>query len=663
MEFELEPGGASVAGMRANTVRLGPGRRISGRFFAIALEMGGALGGALLIAPAIARAQTPTVTITADPVHPKAISPWIYGINFYDGVAGSPRNLTLNRAGGNRWTAYNWENNASNAGSDWYYNSDNYLGGGNTPAEAVRTIVDWSRTHGAASLVTFQLQGYVAADENGVVNISDPNHLATRFKQVVYQKDKAVAFTASPPTTDASVYMDEFLWALRGKFPGDIYADPTTPTFVSLDNEPELWPSTHAEIQSTAPDAEAFIQKTISLCQALKSVAPSVKLFGPVHYGFNGIVNWQNASGFTSSYWFTDKYLQELKTASTAAGQRLVDAYDIHWYSEAYCGSDRITSLTGATLTAAQVQAIVQSPRSLWDPTYTENSWVASYLGGPVRILGRLQAKIDADWPGTGLAVTEYANGGDNHIAGAIAQADNLGIFGTLGIFAASYWPLTSSCPFVLAAFKMYRDYDGNLATFGDTSIPTVSSDTSKVAVYVSQDSKTAGRYVMVAINRSTSSQNVAFKGLTVAGTARIFRIEGSNTSPVLVGSVAANLASWVVTLPALSVSTIEVTASTAIPPSITQQPASPVDVAVGSPASFTVVATGSPALAYQWRKNGVAISGANSASYSIASVATTDSGNYSVVVTNSAGSATSNDSVLNVIVAPSDAVVTIEVD
>jgi hypothetical protein len=545
--------------MHKNTVRKAAGPRMHRVFIALVLEASGAWGGALLIAPTAARAQTPTITITADPAHPRAISPWIYGINFYDGVAGSPRNLTLNRAGGNRWTAYNWENNASNAGSDWYYSSDNYLGGGNTPTEAVRTIVDWSRTHGAASLVTFQLQGYVAADKNGAVNISDPNHLATRFKQVVYQKSSA--FTATPPTTDASVYMDEFLWALPGKFPGDIYADAATPTFVSLDNEPELWPSTHAEIQSTAPDPEAFIQKTISLCKALKSVAPSVKLFGPVHYGFNGIVNWQNASGFSASYWFTDKYLQELKAASTAAGQRLVDAYDIHWYSEAYAGSDRITSLTGATLTDAQVQAIVQSPRSLWDPTYTENSWVASYLGGPVRILGRLQAKIDAGWPGTGLAVTEYANGGDNHIAGAIAQADNLGIFGNLGIFAASYWPLSSNCPFVLAAFKMYRDYDGNLATFGDISIPTVSSDTSKVAVYLSQDSKTAGRYVMVALNRSTSAQNVGFNGLAVAGTARIYRIEGSNSSPVFVGSVAANLASWVVTLPALSVTTIEVLA------------------------------------------------------------------------------------------------------
>jgi hypothetical protein len=647
--------------MPTNTVRRKTGLRTVRACCAIAFKASAAFGAALLMAPTTARAQAATITITADPAHTKAISPWIYGINFYESVSGSPRNLTLNRAGGNRWTAYNWENNASNAGSDWYYSSDSYLGGENTPAEAVRGIVDWSRTHGAASLVTFQLQGYVAADKSGTVDISDPNHLATRFKQVVYQKGET--FTATPPTTDASVYMDEFLWALRGKFSGDIYADATTPTFVSLDNEPELWPSTHAEIQSTAPDPEAFIQKTINFCKALKSVAPSVKLFGPVHYGFNGIVNWQGASGFSSSYWFTDKYLQELNTASSAAGQRLVDAYDIHWYSEAYSGNDRITSLTGSTLTSEQIQAIVQSPRSLWDPTYTENSWVARYLGAPIRILARLQAKIDADWPGTGLAVTEYANGGDNHIAGAIAQADNLGIFGTLGIFAASYWPVSSNYPFVLAAFKMYRDYDGNYGSFGDISIPSVSSDTSKVAVYVSQDSKTAGRYVLVALNRSTSAQNVGFSGLTGVGTARIYRIEGSNSSPVFVGSVAADLASWVVALPALSVSTIEVLITTATSPAITQQPASRLDVAVGSPASFTVVASGSPAPTYQWRKNGVAIAGATAATYTIASAATSDAGYYSVVVTNSAGSATSNDAVLNVIEEPSNARVTIEVD
>ena len=45
----------------------------------------------------------------------------------------------------------------------------------------------------------------------------------------------------------------------------DIFADPTKPTFVSLDNEPELWPATHAEIQPTPPDAEDYIGRTIAL--------------------------------------------------------------------------------------------------------------------------------------------------------------------------------------------------------------------------------------------------------------------------------------------------------------------------------------------------------------------------------------------------------------
>ena len=392
--------------------------------------------------------STPTVTITANPAATNAISPWVYGINFYQSNLTPPRNLTLNRTGGNRWTAYNWENNASNAGSDYGpYSNDDYLGGGDAPGEAVRSIIAGDRARGQASLATVPMQGYVAADKNGLVNIAAPNYLANRIKQAVYQKGSA--FTASPATNDAYVYMDEFLWALRGKFSGDIYADPTLPTFVSLDNEPDLWSSAHLEIQRTNIAPETFIQKTIALSRALKSVDPAVKIFGPVNYGFEGIVNLQGFPGFTDTYWFVDKHLQELKAASDAAGQRLVDVYDFHWYSAAKSADGyEVGSLTGANLTSDQVQAIVQSPRSLWDTNFVENSWITGYLGGaPVCILGRLQAKIDASWPGTKLAITEYDNGGGNHIAGTIAQADNLGIYGSLGVFAATHWPLSLQVP------------------------------------------------------------------------------------------------------------------------------------------------------------------------------------------------------------------------
>jgi len=78
-------------------------------------------------------------------------------------------------------------------------------------------------------------------------------------------------------------------------------------------------------------------------------------------------------------------------------------------------------------------------------------------------------------------------------------------------------------------------------------------------------------------------------------------------------------------------------------PPSITSQPA-PVLVNAGQPVTLSVGASGLPAPSYQWRKDGVAISGATSSTFSITSSKTGDSGTYSVVVSNTAGSVTSND-------------------
>ncbi|PTY06178.1 hypothetical protein DB347_12055 [Opitutaceae bacterium EW11] len=92
----------------------------------------------------------------------------------------------------------------------------------------------------------------------------------------------------------------------------------------------------------------------------------------------------------------------------------------------------------------------------------------------------------------------------------------------------------------------------------------------------------------------------------------------------------------------------INVSGPAATAPSITTQPQS-ATVTAGNPASFTVGASGTAPLAYQWKKDGTAISGATSATYSIASAATTDAGNYTVVVSNSAGSATSNAATLTV--------------
>ena len=80
---------------------------------------------------------------------------------------------------------------------------------------------------------------------------------------------------------------------------------------------------------------------------------------------------------------------------------------------------------------------------------------------------------------------------------------------------------------------------------------------------------------------------------------------------------------------------------------SITTQPTS-LTVNSGQSATFTVAATGT-SLSYQWQKNGVAISGATSASYTIASASASDAASYTVVITSGSANTTSSAAVLNV--------------
>lgn len=84
------------------------------------------------------------------------------------------------------------------------------------------------------------------------------------------------------------------------------------------------------------------------------------------------------------------------------------------------------------------------------------------------------------------------------------------------------------------------------------------------------------------------------------------------------------------------------------VAPAITSQPTG-VSAIVGQNVTFTVSASGSSSLSYQWRKNGTDILGATSASYTLSSVQLGDAANYSVVVSNSAGTVTSNNALLSV--------------
>jgi hypothetical protein len=100
------------------------------------------------------------------------------------------------------------------------------------------------------------------------------------------------------------------------------------------------------------------------------------------------------------------------------------------------------------------------------------------------------------------------------------------------------------------------------------------------------------------------------------------------------------------------------ITVAAVVPPQITGQPQG-VAIGPGLEASFSVSASGSANLAYQWYQDGQAIVGATGAYYYVYPTAPANAGTYTVTVTNSGGSVTSQDAVLSVLPASAPVITT----
>ena len=474
------------------------------------------------------------------------ISPYVYGHNHADPkTAGwTP---TLTRSGGNRLTAYNWETNASNAGADWHHQNDNLLGRTDTPGEAVRATVAAAAEIGAACVVTVPLIGYVAADKKGGGDVKQtPDYLRTRFFPSL--PSKGAPFADPPDPADGKVYQDEFVAWLEKRFPG-------RPIFYSLDNEPELWPSTHARLHPDKVRFDEIVRLNAEYAEAVKRVAPKALVFGFVSYGWHGFTTLQDAPDRQGRD-FTEVYLREMAAAEARAGRRLVDVLDLHFYPEARGGGVRVMEDPSAPATAA---ARIQAPRSLWDPAYKEDSWITGAAGGPIRLLPRIREKIAKAYPGTRLAVTEYYYGGGDHISGALAQADVLGIYGREGVFAAALWHLGKTDDrFIHAACAMFRNFDGRGGAFGDTGWAVEGGDPARASLYASVDAQ--GRGVLVALNKTERPLpvRIELQGAPAYRTAALHRLTAAAAKPEAVAAPAAlEGAALPLELPPLSVTTL----------------------------------------------------------------------------------------------------------
>jgi len=172
----------------------------------------------------------------------------------------------------------------------------------------------------------------------------------------------------------------------------------------------------------------------------------------------------------------------------------------------------------------------LRSTRSLWDPTYTDESWI----GQAVQLIPTFRGWVNASYPGMKIAISEYNWGGLESINGALAQADVLGIFGRERVDLAAIWaPPTSAQPGAYA-FRMYRNYDGHGGAFGDTSVRAVSADQGQLAIYGAQRSND-GAVTLMVINKTASdlTSSLALSGFTPASSAQVYRYSAANLSAI----------------------------------------------------------------------------------------------------------------------------------
>jgi hypothetical protein len=219
-----------------------------------------------------------------------------------------------------------------------------------------------------------------------------------------------------------------------------------------------------------------------------------------------------------------DWYLQQMQAYENTYGVRLLDYLDMHCYPT---GGIAFSSAGNAELQAYRLR----STRTFWDPTYSDENWIAE----PVYMVPRMHQLVADNYPGTKIAITEYNWGALDHINGALAQADILGIFGREGLDLATLWgPPEIGDPGTFA-FRMYRNYDGSGGAFGETSIHASSADQGRLAIYGAQRSSDGALTLMI-VNKTGQqlTSDVSLANFQPGANAQVYRYSSVNLSAIV---------------------------------------------------------------------------------------------------------------------------------
>ncbi len=333
----------------------------------------------------------------------RPISPYIYGVSASGG--GRPyfkeMGVSVVRWGGNARTRFNWEINASSAGDDWEFR--NLEKGDETPGSAALEFHRANAGVDASSLLTVPIIGWVARDKDSdtrSLNVFDDARSMDGYDPTENRQRTSVAsfarklseFEYPPDLADGVVYQDEWVNFLTQRLGT---SEEGGVRFYEMDNEPMLWSETHRDIYPWPVGYDDYFARFADYAAAVKDVDPTARILGPSVWGWTAYFyaaldrdddNYRTADDQKQhgSTPFLPWFLGKVREYDLGRGQRSLDYLSVHYYPQGGVFSDDVSDATQARR--------LRSTRSLWDPTYKDESWISRTAQGPyVRLIGLLR--------------------------------------------------------------------------------------------------------------------------------------------------------------------------------------------------------------------------------------------------------------------------------
>ncbi|MFL6247225.1 MAG: glycoside hydrolase family 44 protein, partial [Thermoanaerobaculia bacterium] len=530
-----------------------------------------------LLAQRLGAEANPAIAINIDAaVNRYPIDPRIYGVAWAPNTATlTDLGATLNRWGGNAMSRYNWAFSTANRCKDYYFENipDNVSSGDGSNGKSADDFIGLTKAAGAEPVMTIPMMGllpkdrsircgyliskYGAQDDADFEWRPDCGNGKQADQRMLHVNDPADT-SAVYPSSHQVDWVEHMMTTWGSAENGGV-------RYYSLDNEPALWSFDHWDVHPDGSTYDEVWGKMEEYGAAIRATDPNAVITGIEEWGWTGYfvsgLDHENGDGADRAAHggvnYAEWLLQQAAAYEAEHGVRILDVAALHYYPQ---DGEFSTDTSVATQEKRN-----RSTRSLWDPNYIDESWIGDDMveGGIVKLIPRLREWIANNYPGTLSGITEYNWGAEEHINGATAQADVLGIFGRERLDIGVRWTTPIAQSHAYNAFKMYRNYDGNHSRFGDLTISTSAPDPDNVSAFASLRTSDRKMTVMIVAKTlsGTTPVTVTLTNYLPSGAAQRFQLTSTNTITPL-ANVAAAGSSYTLTVPAQSITLLVIPGS-----------------------------------------------------------------------------------------------------